>query len=94
MPSGDREGEYVVYPTAELMDIPEVPVPKTLVDIDDSLLRAVSAILGTSTKKDTVNEALREVVAMQARRHDLDWLRKGPAKQIADPGKREAAWRK
>jgi Arc/MetJ family transcription regulator len=76
----------------ELWISAEVPVPKTLVDIDDKLLRAASAILGTSTKKDTVNEALREVVAMQARRADLDWLRTGPARQLAEPSTREAVW--
>jgi Arc/MetJ family transcription regulator len=41
---------------------------KTLVDIDDALLEAAREVLGTSTKKDTVNAALREVLAAQERR--------------------------
>jgi Arc/MetJ family transcription regulator len=35
---------------------------KTLLDVDDDLLAEATAALGTSTKKDTVNEALRAVV--------------------------------
>ena len=67
-------------------------MPKTLVDSDDDLLRAVSAALGTRTKKDTVNEALREVVALHARRRDLDWLRSGRLDTLADTKVRAAAW--
>ena len=40
---------------------------KTLIDIDDSLLEAAREALGTSTKKDTVNAALREVLAARDR---------------------------
>ncbi len=35
---------------------------KTLIDIDDELLAQARQILGTGTKKETVNTALREVV--------------------------------
>ena len=35
---------------------------KTLVDIDDELLEEATTALGTGTKKDTINEALRKVV--------------------------------
>ncbi len=35
---------------------------KTLIDVDDELLDEATTALGTSTKKDTVNEALRKVV--------------------------------
>jgi Arc/MetJ family transcription regulator len=35
---------------------------KTLIDIDAELLEQARRILGTDTKKDTVNSALREVV--------------------------------
>jgi Arc/MetJ family transcription regulator len=41
-------------------------VSKTLIDIDDDLLTRSQRILGTSTKKDTVNGALREVVRRSA----------------------------
>lgn len=69
-------------------------VTKTLIDIDDTLLEAAREALGTSTKKDTVNAALREVIAMQRRSRaaeDLvDWLSRH------EPLDREArlrAWR-
>jgi Arc/MetJ family transcription regulator len=35
---------------------------KTLIDIDHDVLAAAQQILGTATKKDTVNTALHEVV--------------------------------
>jgi len=35
---------------------------KTLIDIDDELLERAQHVLGTATKKATVNGALREVV--------------------------------
>jgi len=36
---------------------------RTMVDIDDQLLAEAARVLGTKTKKDTVNAALREVTA-------------------------------
>jgi Arc/MetJ family transcription regulator len=39
-----------------------VAVTKVLIDIDDDVLAEASVLLGTKTKKDTVNTALREVV--------------------------------
>ena len=35
---------------------------KTLLDVDDDLLAEATVALGTTTKKDTINEALRSVV--------------------------------
>lgn len=40
---------------------------KTPIEIDDEALAAAAAALGTRTKKDTVNAALREVSARQQR---------------------------
>lgn len=64
-------------------------VAKHLVDIDDDALAAAQAELGTSTMKDTVNEALRR--ASSARnpkvRRALDRLGKRPLPP------REDAWR-
>lgn len=37
-----------------------VAVTKVLIDVDDDALSEASALLGTKTKKDTVNLALRE----------------------------------
>jgi Arc/MetJ family transcription regulator len=56
---------------------------KTLLDVDENLLAEASTALGTSTKKDTVNEALRQAVAVsrERRRQALESLRR-----IADEG--------
>jgi Arc/MetJ family transcription regulator len=35
---------------------------KTLIDVDEELLAEATTALGTGTKKDTVNEALRQAV--------------------------------
>lgn len=42
---------------------------KVLIDIDDEALAEASRLLGTRTKKDTVNQALRET-ALRMRRAD------------------------
>lgn len=41
-------------------------MPKTLIDVDNELLYRARDILGLTTKKDTVNAALREVVRRDA----------------------------
>jgi Arc/MetJ family transcription regulator len=41
-------------------------VSKTLLDLDEELLTRAQRILGTATKKATVNTALREVVRRHA----------------------------
>ena len=40
---------------------------RTIIDVDDALLGAAQSELGTATKKDTVNEALRYVAERNAR---------------------------
>jgi Arc/MetJ family transcription regulator len=40
---------------------------RTMIEIDDEALAEAAAVLGTKTKKDTVNTALREVVARMRR---------------------------
>ena len=40
---------------------------RTIIDVDDALLDAAQAELGTTTKKDTVNEAPRNVAERNAR---------------------------
>ncbi|MFJ8585823.1 type II toxin-antitoxin system VapB family antitoxin [Streptomyces sp. NPDC093595] len=40
---------------------------RTVIDLDDEALEEAARFLGTSTKKDTVNAALREVVDRQKR---------------------------
>ncbi|MDO5627592.1 MAG: type II toxin-antitoxin system VapB family antitoxin [Mobilicoccus sp.] len=47
---------------------------KVPIDIDDEALTAAAEVLGTRTKKDTVNEALREVAARLRRLRALEDL--------------------
>jgi Uncharacterized protein conserved in bacteria (DUF2191). len=44
---------------------------KVLVDVDDDALAEASALLGTTTKKDTINTALRETVQRLRRANAL-----------------------
>lgn len=62
---------------------------KHLVDLDDSALSAARAELGTTTIKDTVNEALRRATAERVERirDALDVLANAPLDD------REDAWR-
>lgn len=65
---------------------------KTLVEIDDDYLAAAQRALGTVTKKDTVNAALREVAALAARRRDLERLASGGLPDLEDEAVMRAAW--
>jgi Arc/MetJ family transcription regulator len=65
---------------------------KTLVEIDDEYLAAAQQALGTATKKDTVNAALREVAALAARRRDLHRLTSGGLPDLEDEDVMQAAW--
>ena len=67
---------------------------KTLIDIDDTLLEAAREALGTSTKKDTVNAALREVIAARSRAEAVDDLVEWMAgHEPLDRDARLRAWR-
>jgi Arc/MetJ family transcription regulator len=48
---------------------------RTVIDLDDELLAEVSQALGTKTKKDTVNAAMREVLETRRRAMALTRLR-------------------
>ncbi|HEX8004943.1 MAG TPA: type II toxin-antitoxin system VapB family antitoxin [Trebonia sp.] len=48
---------------------------RTVIDLDDELVSSVARELGTSTKKDTVNAALREVLENRRRALALTRLR-------------------
>lgn len=48
---------------------------RTVIDLDDDLLADVAKALGTSTKKETVNTALREVLDNRRRALALARLR-------------------
>lgn len=65
---------------------------KRLIDVDDERLKAVRALLGTNTLKDTVNEALAEVLALEERRRALLADRGVVQSELDDPEARQAAW--
>ncbi len=65
---------------------------RTVIDINDESLKAAARVLGTSTKVDTVNRALAEVAAREARLAFLDDLDKA-ATDLADPEVMRGAWR-
>ncbi|SDE37011.1 type II toxin-antitoxin system VapB family antitoxin [Glycomyces harbinensis] len=48
---------------------------RTVIDLDDDLLAEVSKALGTKTKKETVNTALRELLETRRRAMALTRLR-------------------
>jgi Arc/MetJ family transcription regulator len=52
---------------------------RTVIDLDDELVASVAKQLGTSTKKDTVNAALREVLTYRRRALALTRLRDAAA---------------
>lgn len=65
----------------------------TQIDLDQNLLQQAAAILGTPTKKATVNEALRRVVQDELRRRHVEELANGALPDLADPDVMAAAWR-
>ena len=67
---------------------------KTLIEIDDEYLAAAQQALGTVTKKDTVNAALREVAALAARRRDLNRLTSRGLPDLEDEAVMRAAWQR
>ncbi|MEZ7157257.1 type II toxin-antitoxin system VapB family antitoxin [Streptomyces althioticus] len=54
---------------------------RTVIDLDDEALEAAAKELGTTTKRDTINTALREVVARNRRLRAL-----GELQDLADAG--------
>ncbi|MDQ2709404.1 MAG: type II toxin-antitoxin system VapB family antitoxin [Actinomycetota bacterium] len=66
---------------------------KRLIDVDDDKLDQVRHLLGTSTTKATVNEALVEVLALAQRREALlnPEVVAGSG-ELADDEQRRSAW--
>jgi Arc/MetJ family transcription regulator len=69
-------------------------VTKTLIDIDIDLLNQSQQILGTTTKKDTVNGALREVVRRKAAEEFIELARGGAFDDLLNSEIAERAWRR
>lgn len=67
---------------------------KTLIDIDETFLAEAAKALHTTTKKDTVNSALRAAAALAARRRDLARLASDGLLDLADPDIMQQAWQR
>ncbi len=66
---------------------------KTSVDIDDHLIDQVRGLLGTSSIKETIDRALREVVRTAARREEIRVLAAMEDLDLADERIMVGAWR-
>ena len=69
-------------------------VTKTLIDIDDATLDRAKRALGTTTKKDTVNQSLAAVVALAARRRDLERFTTDSHADLRDADIMSNAWQR
>ena len=69
---------------------------RTLIDVDDDALTRAAAVLGTSTKVETVNRALQlvaETAGQQAERDRFDELLDLVGERLAETDVRSEAWR-
>ncbi|MCH7531855.1 MAG: hypothetical protein IIB36_08885 [Gemmatimonadetes bacterium] len=66
---------------------------KTSIEIDVGLLDRVRSALGTSTIKETVEEAFLEVLRERARRDEVDALARMRGMDLDDPQVMTGAWR-
>ena len=66
---------------------------KISVKIDEDLLSAARQALSTTTTKDTIEQALREVLRPKARREEVEALSTMRGMDLADPRVMAGAWR-
>jgi Arc/MetJ family transcription regulator len=67
---------------------------KTSVEIDEDLLAEVREILETSTVKETIDEAFREVVRRRARREEIVALETMQGMDLDQASVMDEAWAK
>jgi len=65
---------------------------RTLIDLDERLLKLAAEELGTATKKDTVNEALRAIAARSARRRLKEMAKAGAFAEMLEPEFEKRVW--
>ncbi len=65
----------------------------TQIELDPTLLAKAAEVLGTRTKKDTVNAALRRVVQDDIRRRHVEELAGGALPDLLDREIMALAWR-
>lgn len=66
---------------------------KTSVEINEELLASVQRVLSTTTIKDTIEEAFREVLRAEARREEVDALAAMSGLDLSDSALMTGAWR-
>jgi Arc/MetJ family transcription regulator len=66
---------------------------KRLIDIDDHALGEARRVLGTGTDAETVDAGLREVIALAARRREIERFTGSGSLDIADAEVIASAWR-
>ncbi|MGX4691372.1 type II toxin-antitoxin system VapB family antitoxin [Streptomyces sp. JNUCC 63] len=66
---------------------------RTMIDLDDALVAEAAEILGTTTKRATVNAALAEFVAAAKRRRFMEMLDEGVFDDLGDSTVMAGAWR-
>ncbi|MCY3599638.1 MAG: type II toxin-antitoxin system VapB family antitoxin [Gemmatimonadetes bacterium] len=66
---------------------------KTSVEIDDGLIEQVRALLGTSSIKETIDSALREVLRREARRQEIEALATMDGLELSNEKVMAGAWR-
>lgn len=72
----------------------ELRMTRTLIDLDEDALAVAANVLGTKTKKDTVNEALREVGHREIRSRMLERFAEDPEYWRSEHLARDRAWRR
>lgn len=66
---------------------------KTSVEIDDGLIEQVRILLGTSSIKETIDSALREVLRREARRQEIEALATMDGLELSNEKVMAGAWR-
>ena len=66
---------------------------KTSVEIDDRLITQARRVLGTSSIKETIDSALREIVRAEARRQEVQALSATDELDLANENVMAKAWR-
>jgi Arc/MetJ family transcription regulator len=85
---------HVRYPGLVEMDIldREVWMAKTTIDVDSQKVDKAQEILGTQTIRDTVDAALRHVIAAAARREFIEIAASGAFAELLDPEVERQMW--
>lgn len=66
---------------------------KTTLVLDDAKLKRARKVLGTKGIRDTIDRALDEVLALEARRRLVERLRRMDGIDLDDPRIMASAWR-